>query len=513
MPRWSGNAASGQSGFISLAQNSATGKWIPTTCEGSGHLKTSDSGFMTAFGERAAAVKVPEGQFSFPMHLDSSVWDMTSVSTGTCYTANSQLVVSTGTGSTGSATVLSHDLMHYRSGQGLLFQCSAVFTTGVADSSQGIGIGDTNNGFFIGYSGATFGVFHFNGGSSTFIPQSGWSGDDKLDGNGATGVDLDPTLPNVYFIQAQLHFMGKINFYAVVNPCAPPHLVHTIQWPNTDHSGQNTTIDYGNLPVRVFATNSGNGADVVVKTASIAVFIEGEMRNLGHNHAAFVEAVNVSSEKAIITIQNKNEVLGNTNHNDVILNFIAVASDNATAPAVFRMYIDANVDIDGVVNNFVYTDVDAVSSSVEVSESKGTVQAVLTGTATSGSATTILIPATGGDEDANNYLVGRNIAITGGTGIGQTRTITGHAYDVATGNTLTVARWEDSKTPDDTTEFTIINGRVPKILVCGQNSSQIITFTDGGAIHLPPGSRLTATLQCNDTTNRMMCALGWGEIQ
>lgn len=524
MPFWGGAAASGHSGLVPLIRDRSTSQYVPITADQAGYMQMTDVGFKTAFGEKSTAQKVPERQYSFPMHLDVDQWDLTHTNTGTSYIEDSQLVVSSGTDTAGAATALSRDLMHYRSGQGLLLQCSAVYTTARASSTQMIGLGDADNGFFIGYSGDTFGIFHRNGNGSgatttTHTPQAEWSEADKLNGLGDSGVTLDPTLPNVYMIQAQLHFMGKVNFYVVVNTCSFPKLVHTITWPNTDHSGQNTTVDYGNLPVHVSVTNSGNGTDMTVKTASVAAFIEGVLRNVGNEFSAYVEQVNISGsgvgptkgEQAMLEIFNQNTVLGKTNHTDIIVNSISVASDNAGAPAVFRLHVDSTFA--GVPG---YNDVNSASSAAQVATTVRAVRPVITGTGKdSSTATTFVAGSLAGSDtnaDAGDYVNDRIIVITAGLGIGQSRRILDHAWNSGDAeNTLTVARWQTI--PDDTSNFTIVNGQMRRAITCGQNSSEVVNFEAEHSIHLPPGSKLTVTVQCNDSSNRMMCALGWDEIQ
>lgn len=528
MPKWGGTSAVGNSGFVPLIRNRSNSQYIPIGADASGHLEIRDVGFATAFGEKSTAHKVPEGQYSFPMHLDVDQWNMMVSETGTCYNADSMLTVSTGTNTAASAMVISRNLMHYRSGQGILIQFSAVFSAGVADSLQRLGLGDATNGFHFGYSGESFGVFHYNNSATpTFIAQSSWSEPDKLDGEGDSGMNLDPTKPNVYMIQAQLHFMGKVNFYVVTNDCAFPKLVHTIKWPNETRSPL-TTVAYGNLPVHVHAENTGNNTDITVQTASIAVFIEGTLRNVGHEFSTFVEQVSISGsangEQTMLEIQNKAEVLGNTNHTDVIVNYLSVASDNSNAPSAFRVYVDANFNKldpeEAAPDDFLsvggttYSDVNAASSAVEVDTTVRPPQPVITGVeATGGTATTITCASLSAKDqyaDRSDYFDNRIIAITSGAGQGQTRRISAHAYESLT-HTFTVPRWVTE--PDETSVFAVVNGHLRRIITCGQNTSEVVNLNTEHAIHLPPGSRLTVTVQCNDATNRMMCALGWDEIQ
>jgi hypothetical protein len=104
------------------------------------------------------------------------------------------------------------------------------------------------------------------------------------------------------------------------------------------------------------------------------------------------------------------------------------------------------------------------------------------GTATSGTSTT-LVDAT--KAWSVNHWLAATVRITGGTGIGQARTVTGQ-----TGNTLTTAAW--TITPDATSQYT---------LTLPANSAQLMSNTvwemtwDASSISsLPPAAAVTAYL-------------------
>lgn len=84
---------------------------------------------------------------------------------GTVSHSDSQAVVSTGAGANQKACIISTRPIHHTPGFGSVLRTDGLFTTGVANSTQLLGLGDHSNGFFFGYNGATFGVLHRNGGS------------------------------------------------------------------------------------------------------------------------------------------------------------------------------------------------------------------------------------------------------------------------------------------------------------------------------------------------------------
>ena len=114
--------------------------------------------------------------------------------------------------------------------------------------------------------------------SETWIPQASWNGPDKFDGTGLTGVTLDPTMGNVYQIKYQWLGYGLMTFYVEDPDDGELHLVHAIEYANA-----NTTPSIGDpsLSLMAHARNAANTSDVVVKTASMAAFIEGKVDFVG----------------------------------------------------------------------------------------------------------------------------------------------------------------------------------------------------------------------------------------
>ena len=72
--------------------------------------------------------------------------------------------LSTGAGANQTSAILSREFVKYNPGQGALCRFTAVYTTGVANSTQYVGLGDTDDGYFFGYNGATFGILRRQGG-------------------------------------------------------------------------------------------------------------------------------------------------------------------------------------------------------------------------------------------------------------------------------------------------------------------------------------------------------------
>lgn len=112
--------------------------------------------------------------------------------------------------------------------------------------------------------------------TNTFIPSSSFNGD-RLDGNGQSGMILNPQKGNVYELQFQYLGFGNAEF-AIENPENGKFTkFHTIK-----NSNNRTTPVLKNPNVSVLATsaNIGGTTSKKLKTASMAAFIEGEVIKL-----------------------------------------------------------------------------------------------------------------------------------------------------------------------------------------------------------------------------------------
>ncbi len=118
----------------------------------------------TAFGELSVAELTPIVQLHSAYNINTRIIEARD-NNGSSSISNNKFQVSTGTGTNQSSSLLSRIAVKYNAGQGGIFRGTAVFTTGVANSTQYIGIGTSSEGYFIGYSGATFGILRRQGGS------------------------------------------------------------------------------------------------------------------------------------------------------------------------------------------------------------------------------------------------------------------------------------------------------------------------------------------------------------
>lgn len=114
--------------------------------------------------------------------------------------------------------------------------------------------------------------------TESWVAQASWNGDDIFDGNGLTGVTIDPTTGNVFKIAYQWLGFGLLTFFIEDPDDGEFHLVHSIEYANA-----NTTPSLGDpsIPLYVEALNTSNTSDISVSTASMGAYIQGKTELIG----------------------------------------------------------------------------------------------------------------------------------------------------------------------------------------------------------------------------------------
>jgi hypothetical protein len=110
--------------------------------------------------------------------------------------------------------------MSYQPGKSLLNLNTFVMNTLTANLKQKIGMFDANNGVFFYADGITLKIvrrtYVTGSPADTEISQSSWNGD-KLDGTGASGYTLNPTLATIMFMDFEWLGMGSVRVGFVID--------------------------------------------------------------------------------------------------------------------------------------------------------------------------------------------------------------------------------------------------------------------------------------------------------
>jgi hypothetical protein len=230
-----------------------------------------DPSLLSAFGTLETGELTPVVALDFVYGINTQTGASSVTGTGATVDTNlSRLRLQSGTNAAGHAEFESRYIVRYRAGQGCTARFTAVFAAATTDSTQIIGVGSSQNGYFFGYDGAQFGILHRKGGSDTWIPQTNWNGD-LCDGTGASGFDWNPQLGNVMQIKYPYLGFGAIAFY-VQNSTGSWIRCHTINYPN---SSQLVQITNPSLNFYTQILNAGNTTNLTMYVGSVGIFISG----------------------------------------------------------------------------------------------------------------------------------------------------------------------------------------------------------------------------------------------
>ena len=223
-------------------------------------------------GAAVTAVRNNEVELSFFDSFNSDIITNTTASGGSATISGGHARYRTGTNATGAAKGVSVYSCKYRPAHEQYCFFTAAFTTGVADSYQRIGLYDTNNGFFIGYEGISFGVTLRTGASDTTTARASWNGD-PLDGSAGSLFTRDGspeainlTYSNLYRIR--FAWLGSASIYfEVFSPDGNWVTFHTIKIPN---SQLDPSIQNPELPITIDVKKFSGATDLSLYTACVA---------------------------------------------------------------------------------------------------------------------------------------------------------------------------------------------------------------------------------------------------
>ncbi|GAB4272812.1 hypothetical protein [Thermincola ferriacetica] len=287
---------------------------------------------LTAFKDMRVAGISPEIGWTFNYNINTDLIAVTTTGSGTVTQSNSKAVLQTTAAANSSAKIETKKALRYQPGMGALVRFTALFTSGMANSTQIIGIGDANDGFFFGYNGTSFGILRRQNATDFWIPQSAWN-IDKFDGTGLSGITLDPTKGNVYVIQYQWLGFGAIRFF-IENPATGDLVpVHVLQYANAN---TNPSVFNPTLPLMAQVRNTTNTTNIKLETPSAMGFVEGPANNnaIVTRNSVAGSKTGVTTEQAIITIRNNSTFQGKTNRTRIKLDYLSVATDGTKSVTV-----------------------------------------------------------------------------------------------------------------------------------------------------------------------------------
>lgn len=314
------------------------------------NLDVTTTDVKTAYGETMVAEITPIIQTDFNYNVNSEIFITGSVS-GSASAVSGNLVLECSASSGSYSEIRTRKFIKLRTGQGNALRTSAMFTTGASTSTQIYGIGDSQNGYFVGMTGSQFGVMRRNNGVDYWVTQNNFS-TDTLDGQGETRMVIDPTKGNVFDIQYQWLGYGAIRFNVEDQRTGVLKEFHRI-----DYANQNTvpSTRFGSNPIYAKVTNYGTGSSPVIKTASMLGYVEGQLVYSGPRFAhSNTKSILATTKTNVLTIKNPSTYFSLPNKVPSKILYISLACEG-NKPVVFEIiknatlggspsYIDIDID-------------------------------------------------------------------------------------------------------------------------------------------------------------------------
>ena len=288
---------------------------------------------VSAFGDIIAVAHTPVIQLDFVFGINTQTGTSSVVTTGVVDTNASRLRIQTGVGVAGAGTFQSTRIARYRAGQGMMARFTAAWTNSAANSTQVVGVGNTQVGYFFGYNGTAFGLSIRNGGSDGWVAQTAWNAD-KCDGTGASGFNWNKALGNVMMIRYPYLGYGDITYW-VQNPINGAWILcHTIQYANSSAS---TQVSNPSFPFYANATNAGSTTNLLFFVASVGVFISGTREFLAAQWATDSLKNTITAEANLLNLRNCTTYNTVTNSGLIRLRSLTAATDNGNGLATIRL--------------------------------------------------------------------------------------------------------------------------------------------------------------------------------
>lgn len=249
-----------------------------------GTSSSVDSGAIDAFGRQR--MSQPETLFESKLLHDDLplVYDDSQVSgsgtTSTHSTDKAAVTMSVSATTAGKRIRQSFRRMNYQPGKSQLAIFTGVLGNPVTGIEKRFGLFDDNDGLFLS---AENGAINLGLRSSvtgsvvdTLIPQASWN-IDTLDGNGASGVNLDFTKAKIFIIDFEWLGVGSVRFGFVSDNAI--YYCHKIDHTNSLTDG--VYMSTPNLPVRYEIENTGTGAADSIYQICTTVISEGGTQDAG----------------------------------------------------------------------------------------------------------------------------------------------------------------------------------------------------------------------------------------
>ena len=226
----------------------------------SNEVKLKDSfsfnGFNTQFGEqRVAEVTRLVGTQFIGATLDPNFWTATTANSGTVTQANSEVLLTSGTNSAGSAQLTSVRKARQIAGISNSYRAFVQLSdTGIASNTRRWGVGSgaslptITDGAYFKLSGTTFGIATMKGGVETVVTSGSFNG-----ASSTYSLSTNALLYEIFYAQSSVIF--------VINSV----IIHTVS------ASVNTWSNLINLNIFMDNINSGNTTSVTLESRAASI--------------------------------------------------------------------------------------------------------------------------------------------------------------------------------------------------------------------------------------------------
>jgi len=264
---------------------------------------------------------------------------------------------------------------NYQAGKSQLFVLTGILGSNVSACIKRCGLFDNRNGIFfqVDDEGFKVGLRTYTSGSAVdiIILQDDFN-IDKLDGTGASGIDIDTTKTNIYFCDFEWLGVGRIRYGVFVG--GRPYYFHEI-----NNANINTLVYMStpNLPLRWEIINDGLGnADSITHICS-TIISEGGIKDTGFPFSISRGATPLTTNNdanlyCLFALRFK------TNYNTSFIKILDM-SIVCTSTAAFEYQILLNPTITGTALSF-STPSDIANSSLEVDVARTSTTTISGGT-------------------------------------------------------------------------------------------------------------------------------------
>lgn len=167
--------------------------------------------------------------------------------------------------------------------------------------------------------------------------QADWNVD-PLDGDGPSGMNLDPAMNNLYKIQMPWLGAADIRHFVSDPSSAQMQLVHRDEFAGSDES---TSVSVPDMYLKMKVHSTGGEAPLTTKVASASIVAEGEpIQGLPFSQSFNISNITDFTETPVLSIRNNRiNTDGFPNYNNILLRTLSVSSDS-NKPIIIRLRLD-----------------------------------------------------------------------------------------------------------------------------------------------------------------------------